>query len=1420
MPSVLSKSKAFADLLPKCPPSTDRHLFPTWITQFRRYAHGIGVKDHIFDGVPKPKRLRLGKKYLKEYETSLREWEEKNNEAFLAITMSLAGQHEDVFQDTDFDPFKIMEKLQKKFGFSNDGTAGAADFFLLNEFLSKKLDVGNSIKDLPANLTKFITDLNNLADCANNNSPTVVIADHLKFLQLSKNCGPLTSFIQTSIIHMKEKTYSALVDILNGVMRLPLDELEALTRTPSVSPGSNGHAPVQNGENHNANAFIRRPKWNNNRGYKPRHYVKHNSRKFVPKFNRDRNQNYKRKFKNNYQSNHPGDRQFRKGFKRHGNVICDFCGQEGHVADDCRRRPSQDDVHPPRWANVCGHRACSMIQDSPFVLLDCGASDSHIHIKDFLDEFDPNAESVEIASACGKVVPTKGIGSMGNVKFYYTPGLRVNLLSLSQLIDLGYKAEVNRDHISLKYLDIVDIRAIKSEGVYKIDLFNLKEQLNKIDIFRRDNQMKMAYSARNLGGYKDFKQFHYLTHLNRKSFNRLVQLKAVHGIKPDKSGTASDEKCIHCLKAKLRRKSYRKKRIIDKDLPVLCNIITDVKGPLTPEARDSSRYVVSFIDQKTRYKWVYCIKTKDEVAEAFREFCKENIVPLLRDAPKTTKIYFKTVFSDGGHEYMGRFTQVCEEMGYRQQMVPRSTPELNGIAENYWRTLFSLVRAYLDAAKHIPLFDWIDTVKYANEVLNSTLLVSIDDEIKTSYEWLHHEIPDLTRFHIFGERAIVHLPKELRDNTSLGEHAVEAWFIGFDPNHIHSGRYLQKLHHGYKVIVQDYDNVQYLGLDGDASAGEATPNNQLLTIEGLDPVNVEENEAESVVDQAEPIPVAPKQKRVRKLYTKVRQSMRIKERLLHRAAMVAMKDDKSLSLKDVLESDKPFERIQYLDALIAEIRSIEGRDVWVLTDVIDGKKLLKSKWIFTTKHDARGREVRKKARLVVIGCLAVEGEDYTLTYAPVTKMPSLRVFLSIVCQFDLYMYQLDVDTAFLYADLEEEIYLEIPPMFTYYHRDKSIMHKCLRLKKALYGLPQAPRAWFKTIDKFFRECGYTPLVHEPCIYIKVCRNNKIALMTLYVDDMIIAHNNWDELMHLVDQIEKRFNIKKIGVPQKMLGINIDYRKRDGELVISTKSKILELVKEFNIADTRPTPMQENLKFKLAKESDINEEEKTTYRSLLGKLMFIMVATRPDISYAVSALARFMTNPTRAQHEAALDVVRYLNGTLDLTVIFKRRHMDDYDLTAYSDSDWGGNLDNRRSRSGGLILLGGSPIFWSSVIQTLVALSSAEAEINALKDIVKNVLWIRGILKDTTLIPQVIANPTIIFEDNSAVLEIVINPEVSKRNRHYDMSYHFIRENVEEFKNVLIRWIGTDSNLADLFTKALGEHKFAYFRSFILRWWKK
>ena len=1392
MSGLFSKAstKMISEKAPKCPLIGEREKFPRWIQQFERYVYGLGVDEYVFKDQPKPPDGTT-----KTAKTDLKNWQEKRREAFLIITLAAGDDHEDIFQNADKNPFIIMNNLKKKFGFSDAGD-GTSAHYLLSAFMSAKLSTEG---DLPANLTNYITELNTLADNANALAKTTVISDELKFSQLSMNCGPLTQFIQSTILNMKDKKFGTLVEKLNDLMRMPkaqLDVIMGLSREPNQKGGSFTPNQAENPPNHTVNAVMRPKKqWNPKGQWKSKpYYGKNNFNNYKPKFKRPY-----------YQPNHkPWNKKFpnQRNKHFHNGGVCRFCGGEGHDPNHCPRIPSYDDMHPNKTARVCTRVALNVVEEEDYILLDCGATDSHLREKKYFKKLEENLENVEkIASACGSITQTRGVGMIGNIKFYYTPAFTHNLLSLSQLLDIGYTADVSKECITIRFNEAFEVKAMKMNGLFKIKMNTFLKEARKIN----EKENKKAFLGKL--GEINFEQFHKITHLGDKTYQRLHQLRSVKGIKP---GKVVETKCSHCLRAKLRRKSYKKRRIITSDLLPLTSIYTDLKGPLSPQSFNGFNYVASFIDEATRYKWIYPISHKDDVAEAFEHFVQENISPLLRNTTNSNKLQFKSVKSDGGGEYEGRFTLKCKEYGFKQIIVPRSTPELNGIAENYWRTLFSTVRAFMFSAPQIPNNHWPEAVIYANDVLNCTLLVPVDGTLKTPHERLFGEVPDLRKFHVFGEKVYVFIPKELRDNTSLQEHATEAYFVGFDRKHINSGRFLQKLNPGYKIIIQDYDNVEYVGTDLDEPLEEQDE----LSIDDFQTMNNEHSPI-STESNSEQTKSEKKRKRSQKVYQKVRKSIRLIEKEQAKIAHAAVLEEKSLSLKDIMNLQNSKERILSLDALLVEIKSIEARKVWIVESITHNKTLLKTKWIFTTKFDHTGREIRKKARLVVIGCLAVEGIDYTETYAPVTKLPSLRVFLSLVCQFNLYMFQLDVDTAFLYADLEEEIYLEIPPMFTYYHKSVDIRNKCLRLQKALYGLPQAPRAWFRTIDKFFKESGYKPLIHEPCIYIKVCRNQSIALMTLYVDDMIIAHNNYEELMRLVTEIERKFQIKKIGVPKKMLGISIKYKKDEGLLAISTKDKIIELTKEYQINEKLAVPLPAGTKFKKEEKSDMTEEDKTKYRSLLGKLMFIMVATRPDIAFAVSLLARYMNNPMNIHYQSAINILKYLYGTVNWTVVFKRKSFETYNLVAYSDSDWGGDLLNRRSRSGGVIFLGGSPIYWSSNIQTLVALSSAEAEINALKEIVKSVLWIRGILKDIQILPGISSKPTLVYEDNSSVLEIVINPEVSKRNRHYDMSYHFIRENIEEFKNILIRWIDTDNNVADLFTKALDEKKLSYFRERIL-----
>lgn len=1393
--------------MPKCPTVAEKEKFHRWMEDLKRLSYGMDLTDVLFQDKPNPCNKPLT-------------WEKKNRQAFHLLYVVLGGNHNDVFVADDFQAFKVMQRLQEKFGQLNSKNGRDAHFALEAFFEVRMKEEG----DLGTNLANFITDVNTLAETANAVAGKEAVSEELKTHHLIKNCGKLSKLVDTAVIAMQDRSYTKVVRLLNELTHMPAERLaEMLGETPSPQPSP--PPPVQNVANYagNRKGFN---KFKHKKFYKPFP----NYGKFQNKGRQNFNKKYvrdDRNDRNHYGKKNKNDRPDVQSPKRFRGR-CHYCKEEGHTVAKCDKLPREDDIYPNK-AHVAVNLSYLVTTDQEsYIYWDSCSSDNNFNSKDYFDsykkvDFD---EENRISSATGHSAIPEGIGLIAGVEFNYIPSFPDNLVSMGRMSKLGFKSETEDGFmlITHKSLPGVHLKAILApNNVYRI---KLTEFIKVLRLLNGKGNPKVNYLTQRKSGH-DFLSFHKITHLNVATYNRLVQLKLLNGLKNPVIRNVHNFQCKCCIKAKLRRKAYKKRRGINPDLEPLVVLITDVKGPLTPLAYNNARYVVSFIDEKTRFKWVYCISTKDEVADALEKLYDNVLKPLVRTLHSST-IQFRTIKSDGGTEYMGRFAQKCKEFGFRQEIVPRYTPELNGIAENYWRTLFSIVRAMFFNTPNIPLHYWPDVVLYANDVLNSTLVVPVNNILKTPYEWLYGRTPSLQHYRKLGEKHLVHMPSEKLNNSTFSERAEEMFFLGFKEGYIHSAKFLQRKGNMWKIVVADYDNSVPVTNEEENLAEnveqelEIVGFNSINNDESRNIVNEDESEKNHLENPKESVKVTKKRKRNDDLPQERRKSPRLLEKeqnKLARKAYAVMLEAKFLTLNEVLKIEDTAEQIRYLDAAYMEIDSIDKRGVWSLVDKKESMRLLKTKWVFTIKTDSNGNEIRKKGRLVILGNNAIPGQDFTDTYAPVTKLPALRVFLSIVNQFSLHMYQLDVDTAFLYADLEQEIFIEIPAMFTYRKNRGDIRGKCLKLSKALYGLPQAPRAWFQTIDKFFREAGYKPLVHEPCLYIKVLSTGFVAIMTLYVDDMILAHNNQEELMKLVDEIERRFKIKRIGEPKKMLGIEIGYDKVNGIMELSTSLKIRKVAKEFDINTGSTLPMNPTIKYSAVKVTDLSEEEQSLYRSLIGKLMFIMVATRPDIAYSVSLLAQYMSLPSKQHYEAALQVLRYLYSTQNLVLRYKRRPMDQYTMVAYSDSDWGGNLDNRRSRSGGIILLGGTPIYWSSNVQTLVALSSAEAEINALKEVVKNVLWIRGILKDTTLLPKILSEPTLIYEDNSSVLEIVMNAEISKRNRHYDMSYHFIKENVEEFRNILIRWITTDKNIADLFTKALMAQKFIYFRDFILKWRK-
>ena len=274
-----------------------------------------------------------------------------------------------------------------------------------------------------------------------------------------------------------------------------------------------------------------------------------------------------------------------------------------------------------------------------------------------------------------------------------------------------------------------------------------------------------------------------------------------------------------------------------------------------------------------------------------------------------------------------------------------------------------------------------------------------------------------------------------------------------------------------------------------------------------------------------------------------------------------------------------------------------------------------------------------KARLVVNGFQQKEGVDYTEIFAPVVKLNTIRSLLSIVAIEDLHLEQLDVKTAFFHGDLDEEIYMYQPKGFL----ERGKKNIVCKLKKSLYGLKQAPRQWYRKFDSFMHKKGFQKCNADHCCYFKRYRSSYIILL-LYVDDMLVAGSDMDDIKRLKQQLSKEFDMKDLGPAKKILGMQITRNKKKGSLQLSQAEYINRVLQRFNMGDAKPvsTPLASH--FRLSKDQSPQTEEerefmvKVPYASAIGSLMYAMVYTRPDIGHAMGVVSRFISNPRKTHWE--------------------------------------------------------------------------------------------------------------------------------------------------------------------------------------------
>ncbi|XP_068340318.1 uncharacterized mitochondrial protein AtMg00810-like [Pyrus communis] len=407
-------------------------------------------------------------------------------------------------------------------------------------------------------------------------------------------------------------------------------------------------------------------------------------------------------------------------------------------------------------------------------------------------------------------------------------------------------------------------------------------------------------------------------------------------------------------------------------------------------------------------------------------------------------------------------------------------------------------------------------------------------------------------------------------------------------------------------------------------------------------------------------------------------------------------------------------------------------------------------------------------------------------------MNTVRVLLSVAINKGWPMYQMDVKNAFLHGELEEDVYMRLPPGHSQSHKQDVVC----KLHKSIYGLKQSPRAWYAKLSSVLISVGFGRSNADSSLFVRSGTADTLVVL-VYVDDLIITGDNPEEIKELKHSLQQRFAIKDLGVLRYFLGIEMATSHKG--FFLNQRKYVLDLLKEANMSDAKPVPTPLDIKLKVSLEGQ-SLPNISYYQRLVGKLIYLTI-TRPDITYAVSIVSQFMHSPTMEHFNLVKRILRYLKGSVGRGIIMKKNASTQ--ITGYCDADWAGNSIDRKSTTGFCTFVGGNLVSWKSKKQTVVARSSAEAEYRAMASTACELIWLKGLLCDLGVFNH---QSMSLFCDNQAAMHIASNPVFHERTKHIEVDCHYVRTQVQS-QVIQTHFVRSSDQLADLFTKSLASHQF-------------
>ncbi|KAK8936121.1 hypothetical protein KSP39_PZI013254 [Platanthera zijinensis] len=1098
-----------------------------------------------------------------------------------------------------------------------------------------------------------------------------------------------------------------------------------------------------------------------------------------------------------------------KSKTRYQNVECHYCHKKGHIKKFCYTlKNDQKKKGIATEGKDEGHTAATVSTEEDDVIIvgddvtaalscddrcwivDSGASAHVSHNRELFATYTTHDCGV-LRMGNGDTSKVLGRGDM-HLKtstgallvlrdVRHVPDIRFNLISVGRLGDEGHLSVFGGDFWKLIRGSLVMARGYRDSGLYYMEGRPEAAQANSV----RDETSTSLWHRR-------------LAHISQKGLGCLAKKKLISDI-----SDVHLERCDHCMAGKQNRVSFHSHTSTRRSEPLEL-VHTDVCGPLKVQTRGGASYFVTFIDDHSRKLWVYAIKTKDQVLDTFRRFHAE----VERQSGKR----LKCIRSDNGGEYIGPFDEYCRDHGIRHEKTPPKTPQLNGVAERMNRTLMERIQCMLSESK-LPGMFWGEALLTTAHVINLSPSSALQEDVPDRV-WCGKD-PSYSHLRVFGCKAFVHVPRDER--SKLDSKTRQCIFLGYGYSGEFGYRFFDPVE---KKLVRSRDAVfcedQTIGdpegtveLEVDSrtvaespmiGADDAEETVELAPAHGVDilpdndiTTDGDPGVAEDITDDV-PAP-APEP------------ALRRSDRARHPPARYSASE--FVLLTDAGEPEsydeavKSTEKRQWMDAMQDEMQSLQKNHTYDLVRLPKGKKALKNRWIFRVKQGDSSTPPRYKARLVVKGFGQRQGVDFDEIFSPVVKMSSIRVVLGLAARLDLEVEQMDVKTAFLHGDLEEELYMEQPEGFSVRGKEGLVC----RLQKSLYGLKQAPRQWYRKFDSFMGEINFRRTTLDHCVFIKQYASEDFIILLLYVDDMLIVGRNTARIAELKRQLSSTFEMKDLGAAKTILGMHIRRDRGARLLWLSQERYIRKVLQRFDMDQAKKVSVPLAAHFRLTADQcpstpeEIEAMQKVPYASAVGSLMYAMVCTRPDIAHAVGTVSRFLSNPGREHWSAVKWILRYLQGTSDLTLRFGDSEPE---LLGYTDADMAGDVDSRRSTSGYMILFTGGAVSWASRLQKCVALSTTEAEFIAVTEAGKELLWMKRFIKELGFTQD---RYTLLCDSQSAI-HLGKNPTFHSRSKHIDTRYHWIRDVLEQ-KELDLQKVHTDDNGADMLTKTVPRGKFEH-----------